>query len=62
MIIIRYYEWLKLFKEERYPIFELCNDKYECKKELTRDEAREMIKKNHLRLVYHDKNGDIWES
>ncbi|MBO7323715.1 MAG: hypothetical protein J6U51_09065 [Bacteroidales bacterium] len=62
MIIIKYFEWLKLFKDERYPIYELCNKKYEKVRQLSREDARRMIKDNHLRMVYFDANGAIWET
>lgn len=62
MIIIKYYEWLKLGKDERIPIYELCDKEYKCKKTLSREDARRMIKDNHLRMVYFDANGAIWET
>jgi hypothetical protein len=62
MIIIKYFEWLKLFKDERYPIYELCDKNYKCKKTLSREDARRMIRDNHLRLVHFNNDGAIWES
>lgn len=62
MIIIKYFEWLKLFKDERYPIYELCDKEYKCKRILSREEARKMIKQHHLRMVHFDESGAIWES
>ena len=62
MIIIKYYEWLKLFKDERIPIYELCNKRYEKVRQLTREDARRMIRENHLRMLHHDTNGASWET
>ena len=62
MIIIKYFEWLKLFKEERLPVYELCNKKYEKVRQLSREDAIRMIRDNNLRIVHKDKNGTIWES
>lgn len=62
MIIIKYYEWLKLFKDERIPVYELCNKRYEKVRQLSREDAIRMIREHNLRIVHKDTNGTIWES
>ena len=62
MIIIKYYEWLRLNKDpDRYPIWEICNEKYEKVKEITKEEAKRLIRENNLRLAHFDNNGAIYE-
>lgn len=62
MIIIKYYEWLRILKDaSRYPVWELCDKKYKKIRKLNKDEAKRMIKENNLRLVYFDNSGAIYE-
>lgn len=46
MIIIKYYEWIKIMPEERHPIYEIVNSKYEKLRTITRDEAQRLIRDN----------------
>lgn len=70
MVIIKYYEWLKiqelLMKKNglkpdiREAVYELCND--DCKKirQLSKQEAIELIDENHLTRVHRNEHGAIW--
>ena len=70
MIIIKYYEWLKiqeLFKEKtglnpdiREAVYELCDDKFKKIRVIKKDEAVDLIEKNHLVRVHRNKYGCIW--
>lgn len=60
MIIIKYYEWLRFLKDERYPVYEICNSKFEKVKEISRERALELIRNKRLTKVYNSKNGCIW--
>lgn len=60
MIIIKYYEWMRIIPDEKHPVYELCNDRFERRRELTREDAQRMIKDNNLMLVHRDKRGAIW--
>ena len=60
MIILKYYEWLKLLKDERHVIWEQCDSQYNPIKRLTREDAQRLIKKHHLHLVFENKYGAIY--
>lgn len=64
MIIIKYYEWLRLIKDaERYPIWEkgkIVDGQYIKVKELTKEEAKRLIRENHFRLVHFNNDGAIY--
>lgn len=60
MIIIKYYEWLKIQPDLREAVYEQCNDDFKAKKQLTKEEAIELIEENHLTRVHRDKYGEIW--
>ena len=70
MVILKYYEWLKiqelLMKKNgikpdiREAVYELCNDKFKKIRQLTKEEAVELINENHLTRVHRDKYGAIW--
>ncbi len=40
MIIIKYFEWMKLLKDERHPVYEICDKHYKCRRQITREEPR----------------------
>lgn len=62
MIIIKYYEWLRFLKyPDRMPVWEICGKDYKVTKQITRDEAKRLIKENNLRLVFHSNDGAIYE-
>ena len=61
MIIIKYFEWLKLFKDERHPVYEICDKHYKRRKEISREEAKKLIKAHNLRLAFFSNDGAIWE-
>lgn len=44
----------------REAVYELCNDKFKKIKQLTKQEAVELIEENHLMRVHRDKYGAIW--
>lgn len=70
MIIIKYYEWLKiqelLIKKNglnpdiREAVYELCNDDFKKIRQLNKQEAIELIEENHLTQVHRNKYGAIW--
>ncbi len=70
MIIIKYYEWLKiqelLIKKNglnpdiREAVYELCNDDFKKIRQLNKQEAIELIEENHLTRVHRNKYGAIW--
>lgn len=62
MIIIKYYEWLRFLKyPDRMPVWEICDKNYKPIKQITRDEAKKLIKAHNLRLVHHNNDGAIYE-
>lgn len=61
MIIIKYFEWMKLIKDERHPVYEICDKHYKCRRQIPREEAQKLIKEHNLRLVHRDNDGAIWE-
>jgi hypothetical protein len=61
MIIIKYFEWMKLIKDERHPVYEICDKHYKCRKKISREEAMWLIKDNNLRLAFFSNDGAIWE-
>ena len=70
MIIIKYYEWLKiqelLIKKNglnpdiREAVYELCNDDFKKIRQLNKQKAIELIEENHLTRVHRNKYGAIW--
>lgn len=61
MVIIKYFEWLKLFPDYREVIYELCTDKFKKIRQISKEEAIEMIEQNHLRKVHWNHSGAIWK-
>lgn len=60
MIIIKYYEWLKIQPDLSDCIYELCTEDFKKIRQLKKDEARAMIRDNNLVLVHKNKYGAIW--
>ena len=67
MMIIKYYEWLKIIPDEKHPICELCKRDTDAEdgirkiKNIDKQTAQRMIEDNHLRVVCKNKYGIIWE-
>ena len=67
MTIIKYYEWLKIFPDERRAIYELCErdpekeDGYRTIKKLKKSDALKRIRENSLAIVHDNKYGTVWE-
>ena len=67
MMIIKYFEWLRILPEEKHAIYELCKrdpkeeDGVKRIKTLTREVAKKMIEDNNLHIVQRNKYGIIWE-
>ena len=70
MIIIKFYEWLKiqelLMKRNGLspdiggPVYELCHDDFKKIRQISKKEAIELIKENHLTRVHRNEHGAIW--
>lgn len=60
MVIIKYYEWLKIQPDLREVVYELCKEDFKKIRQLTKEEAIELIEENHLVRVHKDKYGAIW--
>ena len=67
MTIIKYYEWMKVFPDQRHIIYEQCfrdckaEDGYRIVRKLSKEEAMELIQENNLHIVHRNKHGCIWE-
>lgn len=67
MIIIKYFEWLKIRLGERISVYELCKkdpkdpDGYKAIKRLDRVTVEDIIDKYGLVLVHENSYGQIWE-
>lgn len=60
MIIIRYNEWLIVQPDIRSTVYELCRDDFTKVRQISKEEAREKIKENGLKMVHFNKHGAIW--
>ena len=60
MVIIKYFEWLKVQPDFREVVYEQCNDDFKKVRQLTKQEAIEKIEENHLVKVHRNKYGAIW--
>lgn len=60
MIIIKYFEWLKIQPDYREAVYELCNDDFEKVRVLSKEKAVEMIRANKLTMVHRNIAGTIW--
>lgn len=67
MMILKYYEWLKILPEEKHVVYELCNRDPDTEegvrrvKYLDKDTAMRLIEDNHLIIRQQNKYGIIWE-
>lgn len=60
MIIIKYNEWLKIQPDLRNVVYELCRKDFRKIRQISKEEAIQMIKENHLQMVHRNKHGAIW--
>lgn len=60
MKIIRYNEWLIIHPDIRSTVYELCRDNFTKVRQISKEEARELIKENDLKMVHFNKHGAIW--
>ena len=66
-MIIKYYEWMKVFPDQRQIVYEQCvrdrNEKDGVRnlRRLNKEEAMELIEENNLRVVHRNKYGTIWD-
>lgn len=60
MIVLKYFEWMKIHPDYREVIYELCDDNFKPKRRLSKEEAVELIMENHLTRVHRDHDGAIW--
>lgn len=60
MVIIKFFEWLKIQPDFREVVYELCDDDFKKVRQLNKEEAIELINENHLTRVHRDKYGAIW--
>ena len=60
MIIIKYNEWLKIKPDLRNVVYELCRKDFRKIRQISKEEAIQMIKENHLQMVHRNKHGAIW--
>ena len=67
MMIIKYYEWMKVFPDQRQIVYEQCvrdrneKDGVRTLRNLNKEEAMELIQENNLHIVHRNKHGCIWE-
>ena len=67
MMIIKYYEWMKVFPDQRQIVYEQCaqdrneKDGVRTLRRLNKEEAMELIEENNLRVVHRNKYGTIWD-
>lgn len=60
MKVIRYNEWLIWHPDVRSVVYEFCDEDFKKIRQITRDEAHELIKENNLKMVHFNKHGAIW--
>ena len=66
-MIIKYYEWMRVFPDQRQIVYEQCvrdrteKDGVRTLRKLNKEEAMELIEENNLRIVHRNGNGTIWE-
>ena len=60
MKVIRYNEWLICHPDVRNVVYELCKDDFKKIREISKEEARELIKENDLKMVHFNRYGAIW--
>lgn len=70
MIIIKYYEWLRIQElvlkksglkpDLREAVYELCADNFKKIRQISRADAVKLINENHLTKVHSNRYGIIW--
>lgn len=60
MKVIRYNEWLIWHPDVRSVVYELCADDFKKIRQISKEEARELIMENDLKMVHFNKHGAIW--
>lgn len=60
MIIIKYFEWLKIQQDLRDVVYELVTEDFKKIRQLKKEEALELIQENNLVRVHRNKYGAIW--
>lgn len=60
MKVIRYNEWLIWHPDVRNVVYELCKDDFKKIRQISKEEARELIKENDLKMVHFNRYGAIW--
>lgn len=60
MIIIKYFEWLKIQPDLRDVVYELVTEDFKKIRQLKKEEALELIQENNLVRVHRNKYGAIW--
>lgn len=61
MIIIKYFEWLKIQPDLRDVVYAVCDDDFKNAKPISKEEAIKLIKKNNLQRVHRNQYGAIWK-
>lgn len=67
MMIIKYYEWLKILPGEKHSIYEQCErdpkaeDGVRKIRTIDRETAKSLIETHKLHVVQRNKFGVIWE-
>lgn len=61
MIILKYHEWLRLFPDIKDTVYELCGDDYRKIRQISKEEAIQMIADNGLTRVHRNRYGAIWK-
>lgn len=61
MIIIKYHEWLIFNPSIKETVFEICDKNYKKVRQITKQEAKDLIEEHSLRMVYRDKSGAIYK-
>ena len=60
MIIIKYFEWLKIRPDLRDVVYELVTEDFKKIRQLKKEEALELIQENNMVRVHRNKYGAIW--
>lgn len=60
MKVIRYNEWLIWHPDVRNVVYELCRNDFKKIREISKEEARKLIKENDLKMVHFNMHGSIW--
>ena len=61
MVIIKYFEWLRIFPDYREVVYELCRDDFKKIRQISKEEAIRLIDENHLKKVHWSTSGAIWK-